>query len=55
MHGEASALLPFGWAQWRSGPCLSDYHAVTESEHGPAEMVDSNVIPPSPRSNRRLS
>jgi hypothetical protein len=24
-----------------------------QSEHGPAEMVDPNVIPPSPQSNRR--
>jgi hypothetical protein len=23
-HGEASALLPFGWAQWRCGGCRSN-------------------------------
>jgi hypothetical protein len=27
-HGEASALLPFGWARWRCGACLSDCGSV---------------------------
>jgi hypothetical protein len=30
-HGEASVLLPFGWAQRRCGACLSDWRRAQQT------------------------